>query len=135
MLLMKFLLVLILMATLTIGAVFGLMTMSHSVGHMANCFASLAQGVFCPQFAGLLDFLAFHFNALSSLSSAIFESLSFTIAGFIILLLAKYFYIFPPAGSPVRQAQEFNAKNFSQCRSRLTRWLSLLEKRDPCVIC
>ena len=135
MLLMKFLLVLMLMATLATGAVFGLATMSHEGDHMINCFASLAQGVFCPQFASLLDLISFHFNALGNLSSAIFESLSFTIAGFIILLLAKYFYIFPPAGSPVRRAQEFNAKNFSQCRSRLTRWLSLLEKRDPCVIC
>src|SRR3989338_1716747 len=129
---MKLIVITILTVTLAGGVMFGLATMSHS-DHMVNCFASLAQGVFCPQFASLLDLISFHFNALGNLSSAIFESLSFTIAGFIILLLAKYFYIFLPAGSPVRQAQEFNAKNFSQCRSQMTRWLSLLEKRDPCA--
>ena len=132
---MTFLIVLVLMAVLSVGAVFGLATMSHKGDHMVNCFASLAQGACCPQFASLLDLISFHFNALGNLSSAIFESLSFTIAGFIILLLAKYFYIFLPAGSSARQAQYFNTKNFSQCQSRLTRWLSLLEKRDPCVIC
>ena len=127
---MKFLLISILMVTLAIGAVFGLMTMSHEGDHMVNCFASLAQGVFCPQFASLLDLVAFHFNVLGNLSSAVFGSMIFAIAGFVVLFFAKHFYISPPAVNFARQ-RIFNIKNFSQCRSRMTRWLSLFEKRDP----
>ena len=127
---MKFLIVLVLMAVLSAGAVFGLATMSHEGDHMINCFASLAQGVFCPQFASLLDLIAFHFNALGSLSSAVLGSMIFAIAGFAFLFFAKHFYTSPPAVNFARQ-RVFNIKNFSQCRSRMTRWLSLLEKRDP----
>ena len=126
---MKLIVITILTVTLAGGVMFGLATMSHSE-HMVNCFASLAQGVFCPQFASLLDLVAFHFNVLGNLSSAVFGSMIFAIAGFVVLFFAKHFYISPPAVNFARQ-RIFNIKNFSQCRARMTRWLSLFEKRDP----
>ena len=129
---MKFLIVLVLIAVLSGGAVFGLATMSREGDHMINCFASLAQGVFCPQFASLLDLIVFHFNALGSLSSAVLGSMIFAIAGFAFLFFAKHFYTPPSVVNFARQRIP-SIKNFSQCRSRMTRWLSLLEKRDPCV--
>ena len=127
---MKLIVITILTVTLAGGVMFGLATMSHSTEHMVNCFASLAQGVFCPQFASLLDLVAFHFNVLGNLSSAVFGSMIFAIAGFVVLFFAKHFYISPPAVNFARQ-RIFNIKNFSQCRARMTRWLSLFEKRDP----
>src|SRR3989344_4055772 len=131
---MKLIVITILTVTLAGGVMFGLATMSHSTEHMVNCFASLAQGVFCPQFASLLDLVAFHFNVLGNLSSAVFGSMVIAVAGFAVLFFAEHFYTSPPAVNFSRQ-QIFNVKNFSQCRSRMTRWLSLLEKRDPRAIC
>ena len=129
---MKFFLIFTLIVVLAVGAIFGLMTMSYEGDHMVNCFASLAQGVFCPQFASLLDLVAFHFNVLGNLSSAVFGSMVFAIAGFAVIFFTKSFYAPSPVVNFARQ-RIFNIKNFSQCRSRMTRWLSLLEKRDPCV--
>jgi len=127
---MKLIVITILTVTLAGGVMFGLATMSHSTEHMVNCFASLAQGVFCPQFASLLDLVAFHFNVLGNLSSAVFGSMVFAIAGFAVIFFTKSFYAPSPVVNFARQ-RIFNIKNFSQCRSRMTRWLSLLEKRDP----
>lgn len=130
---MKLLIVAILIIFLAAGAVFGLMAMSHEGEHMGNCFASLAQGVFCPQFSGLLDLIAFHSNVLTELSSAIFESIVFVLGSFVILFLAGS-YLAKPAGNLTYQTQRSNPKNFSQYQARLTRWLSLFEKRDPLSI-
>src|SRR3989338_2969447 len=126
---MKLIVITILTVTLAGCVMFGVATRSHSE-HMVNCFASLAHGVFCPQFASLLDLVAFHFNVLGNLSSAVFGSMVFAIAGFAVIFFTKSFYAPSPVVNFARQ-RIFNIKNFSQCRSRMTRWLSLLEKRDP----
>lgn len=123
---MKFLLISILVATLATGAVFGLATMGHEADHMTNCFASLAQGVLCPQFSGLLDLVTFHFNVLARLSSAIFGPIFFVLGVFTFLLFGRIIFITQPIRNQAQQSRRLDAQNFSQHQSQLTHWLALL---------
>lgn len=131
---MKSLIVAVLIIFLAAGAVFGLMAMSHEGEHMGNCFASLARGVLCPQFSGLLDLVNFHFNVLAGLSSAIFNQAALILNIFAVLLFIGLFYIVRPDGCCAYRLSKSKINNSSQYQSRLIQWLSLFEKRDPLFI-
>lgn len=71
---MKPLLAILIIASFTGIAVFGVWTMNHSSSHgHSGCIAATAMGTDCPRGNGVLPFVAFHLDAFRSFVTATFN--------------------------------------------------------------
>ncbi|MEK9154816.1 MAG: hypothetical protein AAB596_02000 [Patescibacteria group bacterium] len=124
---MKIVLIIFLILSFVGIAVFGAFAMGHESGAHNGCVAVTAQGIDCPKENGVFSFIAFHFDAFRSFSTAVFgENL---LASFLTLVLviggASLGILLGNLVSLV-----FPQLNFSYSRYRRREFFNSLSKRE-----
>jgi hypothetical protein len=132
---MKSLFAIILLASFTGIAVFGVFGMNHGEAHdmdSNNCIAATARGLDCPKEADPIDFASFHIDAYRGFSLATFgESilsgllLAFAPLLFIGLALFSHHLFKPPQLAFYRY--RFSDSFSPPQKQQLIRWLALHE--------
>jgi len=117
-------------------SLFGFVMIGHGLPHDA-CIAAVSKGVVCPQGANPLAFINFHLTILKSFSEALLNfSLWLGILAVSISILSAIAFAASPdfvSSFDYKRVLRYLALEFSASEptGRFTRWLKILEKRDP----
>lgn len=127
---MKLSLSILILSVIVFIAVFGVFSMNGVMEHGFNCWATVSNGVACPESMSPFASVDFHFNAIEKFSLAIFQNTSLLI----LLLVISLFII---AGifilkenlikNHLRFVFRFANLIFKLSRNKFNYWLSLLE--------
>lgn len=116
-------------------AVFGASAMNHGSGNgHSGCIAVTAQKAICPMGGNAFSFIAFHFNAFRSFTTAIFGDgfVGMTASLIVLFLILAIGFFVKINSTPLVIKTDYNFNRFSESnyfsfQQKLIHWLALRE--------